>query len=344
MLTIDGSFGEGGGQVLRSSMALSMVTGKPFHIERIRAKRNKPGLMRQHLTSVQAAAEVCGGRVSGATIGSMELTFEPGAVRGGNYSFRIGTAGSTTLVLQTVLLPLLTADGPSLIRLEGGTHNPFAPPFDFLDRAYLPLLRRMGAKVQARLERHGFYPAGGGCIVVQVEPVDRLHGIEILERGAPVRRMGRAVVSNLSLSIAEREVRVLRRRLGLGVDEVDTCDVQSAGPGNVVSVTLEHEHVSEVFTSFGKIGKRAELVARDVVRQAQAYLRHPAPVGPYLTDQLMLPMAIAGNGAYRTAGFTEHSRTNFQVIGWFLDVARQVEVNEDDGDEEAVVRFGSSSI
>src|SRR5262245_2007058 len=160
-ITIDGSAGEGGGQILRTALALSLVTARPFRIERIRAGRPKPGLLRQHLTAVQAAAKVGAARISGAEVGSLELTFEPTGLRGGAYDFAVGTAGSATLVLQTLLPALLRAREPSQLTIEGGTHNPYAPPFDFLARTFLPVLRRMGAAIEARLEAPGFYPAGG---------------------------------------------------------------------------------------------------------------------------------------------------------------------------------------
>jgi hypothetical protein len=157
MIRIDGSLGEGGGQILRNSLSLSLATGKPFRIENIRAGRERPGLLRQHLTAVLAAVEVGGAGVEGATLGSTAVTFSPGKVRAGDYRFAVGTAGSGTLVLQTVLPALLTADAPSHIAIEGGTHNSAAPPFDFLDRAFLPLIERMGPKVRLQFERFGFY-------------------------------------------------------------------------------------------------------------------------------------------------------------------------------------------
>jgi RNA 3'-terminal phosphate cyclase (ATP) len=262
MLTIDGSRGEGGGQVLRSSLALSLASGTPFRIERIRAGRARPGLMRQHLTALEAAAAVGQATVEGAAIGSREVVFRPGRVRAGEYRFAVGTAGSTTLVLQTVLLPLLLADAPSRLTLEGGTHNPYAPPFDFLAAAFLPLLRRMGARVEARLERAGFYPAGGGRLTVEI--------------GAP-------------------------------------------------GALTQSEHVTEVFTGFGQVGVRAEAVAEQAVQEAQHYLAADVPVGPHLADQLLLPLALAGGGSFRTMPLTRHATTNIAVIGQFL--ASSVEVS-----------------
>jgi RNA 3'-terminal phosphate cyclase (ATP) len=170
MIELDGSVGEGGGQILRTSLALSMCTGQPVTLNNIRAKRAKPGLMRQHLTCVDAAREVSGAQVQGAELGSQSLAFEPGRVRAGDYRFNVGTAGSCTLVLQTVWPALLLAGERSTLTLQGGTHNPMAPPFHFLERSFAPLVRRLGAGVSLTLRRHGFYPAGGGEMQATVEP------------------------------------------------------------------------------------------------------------------------------------------------------------------------------
>ncbi|HUK89269.1 MAG TPA: RNA 3'-terminal phosphate cyclase, partial [Blastocatellia bacterium] len=190
MIVIDGSFGEGGGQILRSSLALALVTGQAFRITNIRAGRKNPGLLRQHLTAVSAATEVGEADVTGASIGSKELSFSPTRIKPGKYSFAVGTAGSTTLVLQTVLPALAIAGEASTITLEGGTHNPFAPPFDFLVKAFLPLLNRMGSDVSCSLLRYGFYPAGGGKMEVCIGPANQLRPIDLTERGAAVSRRG----------------------------------------------------------------------------------------------------------------------------------------------------------
>jgi RNA 3'-terminal phosphate cyclase (ATP) len=222
VLTIDGSLGEGGGQILRTALALSLVTGTPIRIEKIRAGRPKPGLLRQHLTAVHAATAVGGAEVEGATIGSTSLTFRPGPVRPGKYRFAIGTAGSTGLVAQTVLPALLTAGAPSTLALEGGTHNVAAPPFDFLERAFLPLITRTGAKVEATLDRWGSYPAGGGQCSFRVAPAARLALLMLLDRGAVRRRRARALVSGLPRQIADRELAVVRDRLGWSEGELET--------------------------------------------------------------------------------------------------------------------------
>jgi RNA 3'-terminal phosphate cyclase (ATP) len=319
MLTIDGSQGEGGGQVLRSSLTLSLVTGTPFRIERVRAGRQKPGLQRQHLTAVRAAAQVGNADVRGAELHSTELTFVPGAVTPGDYHFAIGTAGSATLVLQTVLPALLRAAGPSHLTLEGGTHNPHAPPFDFLAETFTPVVTRMGPKIETRLVRPGFYPVGGGEFQVTIAPGDRWQTIDLLERGKLLRRRARAVVARLPRSIAERELRVIETELGWGSSELVVEETTEArGPGNVVLIELESEQVTEVLAGFGSRGVPAEAVARDAVEQARRYLRSPAPVGEHLADQLLIPFALAGGGAFRAVGLARHATTNINVIRSFL--------------------------
>lgn len=330
MLTIDGAKGEGGGQILRSSLALSLITGTPLRIQRIRAGRKKPGLMRQHLTAVNAAAEIGRATVQGAAIGSQELTFHPREVTPGEYHFSVGTAGSTTLVLQTVLPALLTAAGPSKLTLEGGTHNPFAPSFDFLDKAFLPVLNRMGPEITATLDRPGFYPAGGGKISVAVRPAPRLERIDLLQRGDIRRRAAKALVARLPRHIAERELRVIRDRLGWDEAWLTVREVTDAhGPGNVLILEVESEHLTEVFTGFGRRGVRAETVAGDLARELQAYLAADVPVGPHLADQLLLPFVLAGGGSFKTMPLTHHTLTNIEVIETFCRVKISVQQGKD---------------
>ena len=322
MITIDGSFGEGGGQILRSSLALSMITGKPFRIEKIRANRDNPGLARQHLTAVQSAQALCGAAVEGAELRSTALSFSPGRVVPGDYTFSVGSAGSTTLVLQTVLPALLVGEAPSTLTLEGGTHNPFAPPLDFLEKAFLPVVNRMGLKVDVALEQPGFAPRGGGRFIVTVEPAAKLARVDLRERGAVVRRRAKAVVAGLKREIAERELSVVRERLGWAQDETEVVELPEAyGPGNIVTLEVHSEHVTEVFTGVGRRGVRAETVAGDAAEAARRYLAaDDVPVGDCLADQLLLPMALAGGGSYRTLALTRHSETNVEVIRKFLDV------------------------
>jgi RNA 3'-terminal phosphate cyclase (ATP) len=339
-LHIDGSHGEGGGQIVRSSIALAVVTGQRIAIGNVRAGREKPGLMRQHLTAVNAAAEICGGRVTGAEVGSRSLTFEPGPVRPGSYHFSVGTAGSATLVLQTVLPPLMIADGPSSLVLEGGTHNHWSPPFDFLERVYLPLVERMGPRVSARLDRPGYYPKGGGRIVVNIQPSATLQGVELRERGAIVARRASVLLSNLPAHIAERELATVMETLQWRRDECTVNELPALGAGNILSLEIESEHVTELFTGFGRLGVRAEQVARDAIAEVKAYLATDAPVGPHLADQLLLPLGISawqaaqrgdanGGGAFRTLSLTDHSTTQIEVLRTILGVRIDVEPAND---------------
>ncbi|MGH7132021.1 MAG: RNA 3'-terminal phosphate cyclase [Phycisphaerales bacterium] len=318
LLTIDGSRGEGGGQILRSSLALSMATGRPFRIVNIRAGRAKPGLMRQHLTCIQAAALVSSAEVDGGVVGSQKVTFVPGKVKAGEYAFAIGTAGSTTLVLQAILPVLIAAEGDSKVTIEGGTHNKSAPSVEFLQKALTPLLNRIGANLQVRLERHGFYPAGGGRIVVDIAQLRALKPLDLLTRGNHLATRACAVVSRLARSIGERELSVLRERLQLEPHHVEaSCIDNPIGPGNAAWVEMECDHITEVFAAVGEMGKAAEDVAKEVSDQASAYLTASWPVGPYLADQLMVPLTLLAGGRYATGPLTEHSRTNIAVIGAF---------------------------
>jgi RNA 3'-terminal phosphate cyclase (ATP) len=327
MIELDGSHGEGGGQILRTALALAMCTGTPLRIERIRAKRPKPGLMRQHLTCVLAAQEVCGATVVGAELGAQTLEFRPGRVHAGDYRFAVGTAGSCTLVLQTVLPPLMLADAPSRLHLSGGTHNPMAPPFHFLQRSFAPLMRRAGAKLDLTLRRHGFYPAGGGEIEAVITPADGgLRPFDLLERGEPVEAFAEAVAPALPRGVAERELEALERLTGWDKHQLRIGTArQNEGPGNALMTTLAYEHLSEVFIAFGERGLSAEEVARKVFTEMRAYEVSAGAAGPHLADQLALPLALAVAGSGRPAAYTcteltEHSRTNFGVIERFLDV------------------------
>ncbi|MBW2256376.1 MAG: RNA 3'-terminal phosphate cyclase [Deltaproteobacteria bacterium] len=338
MITIDGSVGEGGGQVLRTSLALSAHTGQPFGIHSIRKSRSKPGLARQHLTCVRAATAICGARVSGAEMRSTELTFHPGAVLPGEYSFAIGTAGSCNLVLQTVLPPLMLASEPSLITLQGGTHNDHSPPFHFLQAVFLPLLGRMGPTVELDLVRWGFFPAGGGEFTASIEPVAALQRLDIVERGYLRTIRPTAVVSLLPKRIARRELEVISDKLRLGRKYGRMVDIKEPqGPGNVVMVEVESEHITELFTGFGAKRVRAETVAARVADQVQHYLDTNVPVGTHLADQLLIPMALAGGGRFRTVCPDAHTPTNASVIQQFLDVPIAV---EEEGEGGWVVEVG----
>ena len=328
MIEIDGSVGEGGGQILRTSLALSMCTGQAFTLARIRARRAKPGLMRQHLTCVQAAAAICGAAVEGAELGSGTLVFEPGSVKAGDYAFSVGTAGSCTLVLQTIWPALMLADAPSRLRLSGGTHNPMAPPFHFLERCYAPLLHRLGASSELSLRRLGFYPAGGGEIHVTLHPAgDSLQAFDLLERGEPVESYAECLAPALPGAVSRRELDSLARALAWSPEQLRIPVVrQNEGPGNALMATLAHAQVCELFTRFGEKGISSEQVAQSLAADVRAYAASTAALGPHLADQWALPLALAvwrrgGSAAYTCTELTDHATTNFDVIGRFLPVS-----------------------
>jgi RNA 3'-terminal phosphate cyclase (ATP) len=329
LITIDGSLGEGGGQVLRTALSLSLITGRPLRMINIRAKRKKPGLMRQHLTAVQAATAIGAAEVDGAGAGSKSLLFQPQTIRGGDYRFAIGTAGSCTLVLQTVLPALLAAGVEARLHLSGGTHNPLAPPADFLQRAYLPLLRRMGIDIEMNLLRHGFYPAGGGELELRMGAGCQLQPLHLLDRGELRQADAEALIAALPVTIAERELETVRRTMGWQPSQLQLRGLNnSQGPGNALVATIEHEHITEVFSAFGEKGVSAEKVAGKLCRQMKAYIQGGAPVGPHLADQLLLPLAIAG-GEFITAKPTQHTLTNIDTVNSFLPGCLDKEETDD---------------
>jgi RNA 3'-terminal phosphate cyclase (ATP) len=320
IVEIDGSTGEGGGQILRSSLSLSLVTGRPVAVRRIRAARDSPGLARQHLTAVRAAAEVGGAEVEGAERSSTEVVFRPGRLRPGTHRFSTGGAGSAILVLQTLLPALIAAGEPSRVTVEGGTHNPFAPPYDFFARSFLPQLRRTGPEIASRLERPGFYPAGGGRVELEVRPGGRADRLELEERGVERGRRARAIVSALPRHIAEREVSVAHAMLDMRPDAMEVVEIpdeEARGPGNAVMIELAFAAVTAVFTGFGRKGVPAEEVASEAAREARSYLEAGVPVDPHLADQILLPLATGGGGRFVTTEPTSHARTNAWVIGRF---------------------------
>ncbi len=318
MLTIDGSQGEGGGQILRTALALSMCLGKPFQIYNIRATRAKPGLRPQHLAAVKAAACIARAEVKGAELGSQTLSFIPHEVEGGEYRFAIGTAGSTTLLFQTLLPALMRARHSSRVILEGGTHNPMAPPFEFLNQAFLPLINRMGPSIKASLIRPGYVPAGGGELDITIQPTSRLRPLNILQRGKVIETRAEVLLSHLPEHIAERELGVIAKALQLPASCLSSRhDSLAIGPGNCVSVIIKAEGITEVFTALGKRGLPAEQVASQVVQDVRDYLASEVPVGHYLADQLLLPLALTGSGAYVTGPPSLHTTTNMAVIEQF---------------------------
>ncbi|MFK7770384.1 MAG: RNA 3'-terminal phosphate cyclase [Mariniblastus sp.] len=331
MIEIDGSKGEGGGQIVRSSLALSAITGKPFTIDNVRAGRKKPGLKRQHLTCVKAAREICDAGVEGDELGSNRLVFHPGKIKVGDYEFKVGTAGSAPLVAQTVLPALISVDGASTIAVEGGTHNPMAPCYEYLSEVYLPLVARMGPSFRCELISHGFYPAGGGRFEIAVEPNKKWKGIQLLDRDKKYKPTVTAIVSGLPVDIGERECDTIRRKMDWKAKD---CSVREAsnprGPGNAVLIKIDTGDVCELFVGLGSPGVRAEQVARSVLKKAKAYIGFEGvPVGLHLADQIMLPMGLAAidgqTSSFKTWPLTEHSLTHKKILELFLDVRIDIE-------------------
>ena len=330
LVAIDGAAGEGGGQIVRSTLALSAATRMPVRIFGIRAGRKRPGLMRQHLTAVRAAAAVCRGRVTGDAIGAQEIALYPGTPTAGHYRFAIGTAGSTSLVLQTVLPILLRLDTASTVRVEGSTHNSMAPSFDFIARTYAPALRLMGFEVEAELERYGFYPAGGGAGAARIGPPGTLRPLALTQRGPIEYRRAEVIAAQLPRHVAEREVAALVTGLHWPRDDVHIVPgVRSPGPGNAIMVEVGDAAHREMFTAFGARGVRAESVAADAVKQVHRYLTHDAPVGPHLADQLLLPMVLGPGGEFRTGPLTRHTQTHIDLIERFLPGRVTTEIADD---------------
>ncbi len=338
-IELDGSFGEGGGQILRSSLALSLLTGKPFHLRNVRARRSKPGLQPQHLMSVRAAATIGHAQVRGASIGSTDLVFQPGDVSVGKYRFDIGTAGATGLVLQTLYLPLaLRGTAPSEVTLVGGTHVKASPCFHFLDITWRAYLERLGLQLSLRMLRSGFYPRGGGVVVAHIQPPERLAGVTWPARGA-VSVRGFSAVAGLPDHIARRQARRAAYRLGhVGVKADIKQQEWEGGPGSVLGLTVDTQPAPAFFFGLGARGKPAEAVADEAADQAIAFLQaSPAAVDAHSADQIVLPLALAqGPSEFTIAAVTPHLLTNVAVIRQFVD--RDIHCDGDEG-EPGVVRI-----
>ncbi|MBN1139853.1 MAG: RNA 3'-terminal phosphate cyclase [Anaerolineae bacterium] len=338
MIVVDGSYGEGGGQVLRTCLTLAAITGQPTRIERIRAGRRKPGLQPQHLTSVRAAAKICDAEVEGDKPDSQTLSFAPrSAPKAGSYTFDVslaakgGSAGAVSLIFQTVLLPLALAEGTSRLTLVGGTHVAWSPPFDYLKRVYLPTLIRMGITAKVNLEKWGWYPLGGGIVKATVEGDARsqdLCGLDLVQRGKLLRVRGLSASSNLPKHIRGRQAgTVLQALRSAGLNpRVDEIDAPSKGQGTAVFLWAECDNALAGFTALGKRGKPAEQVAQEAVHDLLAYLDGQAALDHHLADQLALPLALAGGPSHlSTEAVTQHLLTVAWVIGQFLPGRVRVE-------------------
>ncbi|MGD2205141.1 MAG: RNA 3'-terminal phosphate cyclase [Anaerolineae bacterium] len=341
MIIIDGSYGEGGGQVLRTSLALSAITGQSVRIEQIRARRRKPGLRPQHLTCVRAAARITNAEVEGAKLDSQALTFVPqSAPKAGTYHFDVaqvakgGSAGSVSLILQTVLLPLALAGGTSRITLHGGTHVAWSPPFDYLKRVYLPTLAQMGVQAKVNIRKWGWYPIGGGEVRARVEgslAQAALRGLDLRERGELLRVRGISASSNLPKHIRVRQERAALQTLRSNSvnARIDVIDAPSKGKGTVVFLWATCENAVAGFTSLGELGKPAEHVAEEAAQELVDYVQSNTILDRYLADQLVLPMALSETPShFTTERVTQHLLTNAWVVNQFLPGRVRVEGGE----------------
>ena len=346
---VDGSMGEGGGQILRTSLALACITGKSLHIENIRVARRKPGLAKQHLICVRAACQICGGDCKGAAIGSQVLDFQPGPIRCGDFSFDIGSAGSASLVIQTILPALFLADNSSTVTVTGGTHNPWAPPFDFLAETFLPAIRTAGFDADCRLVKHGFFPAGGGKITLDIQPRQENPNrpINFCEPAENIQIHARIYTAKLPDHIAQRQKKLLLQTK-LKFQNIEHIEVKdSNGPGNCIMIRLvassggslkacpeqsrraegfgDGGHRIMVFTAFGQKGKPSEKVVCEVVSLAEDFLPSGAAVDRFSADQLLIYMAISKSGSFTTNDLTTHLTTNIETIKKFLPVDFTIE-------------------
>lgn len=350
LLAIDGSYGEGGGQILRSALSLSALLGRPVRLEKIRARRRRPGLRPQHLTAVRALAQICDAEVEEDRLDSRTLSFVPRRPpQAGDYHFNVadaargGSAGAVSLILQALLLPLAMAQGDSTVVLEGGTHVAWSPPIHYLQEVYLPTVALLGIRASVELERWGWYPQGGGRVICQVDglgakaaprsgsgQVRPLMPFHRTERGGLKRIAGFSATSNLPAHIGQRQrdraVKLLRSR-GF-VPQIEIVEAPSPGPGTCVFLLAEFKGAVAGFTGYGRLRKPAEKVAEEAARAFLAYQRSGGAVDRYLADQLILPLSLADGDSDFTAGkVTDHLRTHAWLVEQFLPV--RVEIGDD---------------
>ena len=326
-IIIDGSTGEGGGQILRTSLTLSCITGKNLHIENIRAARRNPGLAKQHLSCVRAACKICDGLAQGATKGSQVLDFIPGSIQSGDFHFDIGSAGSASLVIQTILPALFLADKSSTVVVTGGTHNPWAPPFDFLNEAFLPAIATAGFHGDCTLIKHGFFPAGGGKISLKIQPWQKNTGrtIDLCRQSKETQIYAHIYTAKIPEHVAQRQRKLLLQS-GLDIQDVEHIKIKdSDGPGNCTMIQICGLERTTIFTSFGMRGKPSEEVISEVVSLVKDFLTSEAAVDRFLADQLLIYMALAKAGSFTTNEISSHLQTNMEVIKKFLPVDFNIE-------------------
>lgn len=333
MVEIDGSYGEGGGQILRTSLSLSCLLKKPFRIYNIRKNRKKPGLMAQHLVCVKASQALTNAQVKGDSIGSTELFFSPGDVRSGSFYFDVKTAGSTSLILQTIIPSLIFSSKKSNVVLKGGTHVPFSPSFHYLEGVFAYFLKKIGIEINVTIERYGFYPKGGGQIRAEIYPLKEIKPLRIKDRGIIKRIKGYSGAGNLPISIAERQKNAFVEKIKEKIKDVDSLveiDVINAiptlGQGTFIYAQLESENSVAGFTSLGERGKRAEIVGEDLAKDLIKHYNTGAAIDPYMSDQIILYLSLCKESSeFTTSNISNHLMTNLWVISHFLNLKYEVD-------------------
>ncbi len=323
IIEIDGAYGEGGGQVLRTALALSAILGKPFTIHHIRSKRKNPGLQAQHLKAIEAIVKITGAETEGVQFGSQRITFLPKRILHGDYHVEVKTAGSITLILQAILFPLCFAKGNSCLTLIGGTHVPWSPPFHYLTEVLFPILREMGISISVILEKWGFYPKGGGKALLAIQPISELKPIPLIDRGPLIKIYGLSAVSNLPHHIAERQRTQALKRIqkGLNIDaEINLLlHAPSIGQGSFLFLLAKFQNVLAGFSSLGERGKPAERVADEAVNELREYMDAEGCLDPHLADQMVPFLALTpGKSSFTTTKVTDHLVTNLWVASRFL--------------------------
>lgn len=330
MIHIDGSQGEGGGQVLRSSLTLSLLTQQDLQITNIRARRSKPGLRAQHLKAVEAAVSVGRAKAEGVDFGSTTLSFHPEVIHPGRYKFDIGTAGSAALVLQTIFLPLARAETTSTVTITGGTHVKWSPNYHYLDLHWLNFMRRIGCDAELKMESAGFYPEGGGRVTASIRPCSHIKNLHITEPGKLQQIRGISAIANLPRHVAERQREQVIRRLGDHhyLNDIRLLEMPSRFKGTMLLLLAEFEHSQACYFALGEIGKPAERVADEAIDQLEEFLTTGGAIDQYLADQLLLPLAFAsGPSQLRTSKITKHLLTNAEVVRAFTPARITIEGN-----------------
>ncbi|MET1257114.1 RNA 3'-terminal phosphate cyclase [Aliikangiella maris] len=318
ILNINGALGEGGGQILRTSLTLAACLQQPISINNIRAGRKKPGLRLQHRACIDAAQQVCNAKVSGNEINSTQIEFIPGPIESGQYQFYTDTAASTTLIFQTVMPVLSLANRLSRIELGGGTHNPLAPSYEFLTKSFLQVIRKMGICIDHQISAFGFFPAGKGVWQATISPRTTGIALNLNQQGKIISQKATVYHSLIPTHVAARELAQIKKRLGWTGAQLAHHPARSVGSGNLISLAINFENLSVVFDAIGQKGISAEKVADNVIKQYLNYVKSTAVVDEYLADQLMLPMALFNGGRFITASLSQHAITNACIINQFI--------------------------